>query len=174
MLTICSLLQNYRAYKFPWTATPTEPPVILAYAQNCTGELYAYASWNGATEVASWRFHKGSSAMLVGGQTSEVNKTNFETMADLGTFAPYVFAEALDASGNVIGTSATNATFVPSEASAGSCGQAACNAGFVYNSSSAQTCSGSLDISRIFNILPHAPAETNVPKTFEGVAVPPS
>ena len=165
-------LQNYRAYKYPWTGYPTELPVILPYAQNCTGELYAYVSWNGATEVASYRFHKGVDPTgHLDTQTVEQNKAGFETLADLGSFAPYVFAEALDANGNVLGTSATNATFVPNPASASQCGQTACDPGFVYSSSSAQDC-GYMDLSRVFQI-PHAPpALFDVPKAFEDIVEP--
>lgn len=172
-----SLLQNYRAWKYPWTATPTDDPVILPYAQNCSGELYAYVSWNGATEVASWRFTKGETQSLVGGSgtgTTTVNKTNFESMADLGPFAPYVLAEALDVNGIVIGTSATNATFVPGDADAGNCNQEACNPGFVYDSSTASSCGGLMDLAHVFNIRPAAPAVTNVQPTFQGVPAPPS
>lgn len=163
-------LQNYRAWKYTWTGRPTEPPLVFPYAQNCSSELYAYVSWNGATDVASYRFHKGNDA-TGGGDTQTVNqnRTGFETMADLGTFAPYVFVEALNADGNVMGTSATNTTYVPNQASESQCGQMACNAGFVYTSSSAQDCGNTMDISSILQ-LPHGVAPLyHTPKSFQGV-----
>ena len=49
-------LGSYRNFKFDWSAMPNTSPALFTYAQNCTGEMVFYASWNGATEVVSWRF----------------------------------------------------------------------------------------------------------------------
>ncbi|KAL9090097.1 MAG: hypothetical protein Q9159_002162 [Coniocarpon cinnabarinum] len=135
-------LQNYRAYKYPWIAIPSNPPDVFAYAQNCTGELYAYASWNGATEVRSWRFHSSQSQDTTSSsQATEQGRTGFETMANLGAYAPYVYAEALNENGTVIGTSTVETTFVPVGSLEGSCGETACEGGFVYNATTGQVCS---------------------------------
>lgn len=163
-------LQNYRAWKYPWTGSPATDPVILPYALNCTGELYAYVSWNGATDVTTYRFHKTADPTgLSTTSTTSHPRTGFETMADLGGFAPYVFVEALDAGGNVLGTSATNATFVPSEDVAGGCGEMACGEGFVYGAGSAQSCAGELDLALVFDIPRGIAPAWEVGKTFEGV-----
>lgn len=45
-------LDNYRAYKLPWKATPYWGPAIAT--KSVGGVVTAYLSWNGATEVRSW------------------------------------------------------------------------------------------------------------------------
>ncbi|HTR90041.1 MAG TPA: arylsulfotransferase family protein, partial [Solirubrobacteraceae bacterium] len=52
--------QSYRAYRFPWSATPAGRPSIAAGGPS-GGPTTVYASWNGATEIASWRVFAGSS-----------------------------------------------------------------------------------------------------------------
>lgn len=117
---------NYRAFKFSWVGNPQTPPKLLAYSKSCEthGEkspLMAYVSWNGATEVASWRFYVSTTSRtgpwLPAGT---FQKEGFETKANLTSsiytgfakFAPYVSVEALDANGNVLGSTVTD-TFVP-------------------------------------------------------------
>ena len=46
--------ESYRAFRFPWVGRPTDRPALAARA----GRLYA--SWNGATEVASWQLLEGA------------------------------------------------------------------------------------------------------------------
>ncbi len=43
---------NYRAFRYPWVATPSTPPKVVATADS--GKVTARVSWNGATEVARW------------------------------------------------------------------------------------------------------------------------
>jgi hypothetical protein len=104
--------QSYRALRFPWTGTPTTRPVFSvlaahgAAAANSAGTVYA--SWNGATLVASWR-------VLVGATThslkpvAEATRSGFETAIALptGTAGRYVTVQALDGTGLVLGTAAT-------------------------------------------------------------------
>ncbi len=94
---------SYRAYMFPWTAAPADPPAITASdsAQGTT----VYASWNGATNVASWRILAGQSAETMQ-PAQTVPDTSFETAIELPT-ASYVAAQALDAMGRVLASSAT-------------------------------------------------------------------
>jgi hypothetical protein len=94
---------SYRAYKFEWSGTPTQPPAIAAEAGD--GGLTIYASWNGATGVARWRVLGGSSpdrlALL-----AVAAKSGFETTIKVPT-EQYVAVQALDAAGAVTGHSAT-------------------------------------------------------------------
>lgn len=46
-------LDSYRAYKVDWVAAPYWPPAITA-EKGTQGDLTAWVSWNGATEVAEW------------------------------------------------------------------------------------------------------------------------
>ena len=51
--------ESYRTYRFPWVGTPSTAPAIAAVGANA--EVTVYASWNGATQVTSWRVFAGPS-----------------------------------------------------------------------------------------------------------------
>ncbi|KAL4908416.1 hypothetical protein BDW74DRAFT_188453 [Aspergillus multicolor] len=106
-------LDNYRAYKMNWVATPWWDPAI-AMRQDENGTLVVYASWNGATEVRSWVVRgsaeedsqEGDKNMLL----AMSKRTGFETRLTIsfdenGTDYRYLWAEALDARGNILRTS---------------------------------------------------------------------
>ena len=93
---------SYRGYRFAWSATPATLPALVASAGG--GQMTLYMSWNGATNVASWRVLGGSSQSSMQ-QLTTVPKTSFESTATVPQ-QPYAEVQALDASGNVIGTSA--------------------------------------------------------------------
>jgi Arylsulfotransferase (ASST) len=96
--------ESYRGYKFEWTGTPSSPPAIAVEHGGHAG-LEVYASWNGATGVASWRVLGGSSSSQLRTLT-QASKSGFETTIEVPA-EPYVQVQALDSSGAVIGTSAT-------------------------------------------------------------------
>ena len=101
--------QSYRAYRFPWTATPAAPPAIAASTARAGGPVTVYASWNGATEVASWHVLAGPSPTQLT-LLASAPKSGFETaLATPGWVGPttYVAVQALNGAGAVIGTSAT-------------------------------------------------------------------
>jgi Arylsulfotransferase (ASST) len=98
--------ESYRAYRFAWTGTPTSPPAIAAQAEHAGGPVSVYASWNGATTVASWRVLGGSSPTHLAPVTS-ATKDGFETTITTHSYEPYVAVQALNAAGAVIGTSRT-------------------------------------------------------------------
>jgi hypothetical protein len=99
--------ESYRAYRLPWSGEPTGPPAV-AYQRSpgAHGGPVVYASWNGATRLASWRVLAGPSPASLSPLSSEP-RTGFETAIALpGTAAPvYVAVQALDASGNVLSVS---------------------------------------------------------------------
>jgi hypothetical protein len=95
--------ESYRAFRFQWTGTPSGAPAILASAGS-TGTTTVYASWNGATEVASWRVLTGTSPSTLTASTS-APKSGFETQISVPGVAAYVAVQALDAEGNLLGTS---------------------------------------------------------------------
>jgi hypothetical protein len=66
--------------------------------------MQAFASWNGATEVAGWRFLTGSSPQTLT-EAAQVKKRGFETNAAVAA-AAHLAAQALDAKGSVLATSA--------------------------------------------------------------------
>ena len=49
----------YRAFRFPWSGRPSTPPTVLANLNNTGEETIVHMSWNGASEVASWRVLAG-------------------------------------------------------------------------------------------------------------------
>jgi hypothetical protein len=94
--------QNYRALRFPWAGRPSLPPRLAAPPG---GGSSVYASWNGATEVASWQLETGTDAAeLTGGGTTQ--RQGFETALALPQGARYARAVALGRSGEGLGSSA--------------------------------------------------------------------
>ncbi len=99
------LVRSYRDLRFTWIGTPSHPPVF-AFQAAPGGARSAYASWNGATQVASWRALAGPSPTSLT-TVAQVPRTGFETAVPVpaGTAGPYLAVQALDAAGNVLGTS---------------------------------------------------------------------
>jgi hypothetical protein len=95
--------ESYRAYKFPWVGRPQTAPAVAGRVRR--GQLTVYASWNGATEVASWRVLSGATPDALS-PAATVPRAGFETKILVPGAGPYVAVQALDASGQVLGTSA--------------------------------------------------------------------
>ncbi|HTA37178.1 MAG TPA: arylsulfotransferase family protein, partial [Solirubrobacteraceae bacterium] len=95
--------ESYRTYKFAWTGSPASSPAIAASTLS-GGRAKVYASWNGDTRTASWRVLAGSSAKSLTAVATAA-RDGFETSITTPAAAPYVQVQALDASGNVLGTS---------------------------------------------------------------------
>lgn len=132
-------INNYRAYKTEWLAAPAAPPDLVIYTQRCSNStVFGYASWNGATSVARWRFRGGPRNDTSTFSTlSTVGKIGFETGAVMqrgGTGKSgilYVVVDALNTDGRVLRTSNVVKTFVPGSGVSG-CGTASCAAGTDY------------------------------------------
>jgi hypothetical protein len=63
-------------------------------------------SWNGATEVASWRVLAGPSPSALA-PAATAAKAAFQTTIAVPGAGPYVAVQALSAAGSVMGTSPT-------------------------------------------------------------------
>ena len=50
--------ESYRAFRFTWSGHPTEAPALAA-KQRSRNRVVLHASWNGATEVATWEVVSG-------------------------------------------------------------------------------------------------------------------
>jgi len=96
--------QSYRAFRFPWSATPATPPSI-SVKPGASGALTVYASWNGATQVSSWTVLAGASAGELQPATS-APRTGFETAIPLQSSASWFAVQALDTNGQPLGVSA--------------------------------------------------------------------
>lgn len=95
---IPNALDNYRAYKMDWVASPWWDPA-LAVRESHEGELSVYVSWNGATEVRGWVVRGGST----GGELARSPRTGFETRLTVNrTGLQRLWADALDRQGAVI------------------------------------------------------------------------
>ena len=95
--------ETYRAFRFPWKGHPKYAPAIAAETGQGDG-VKIYASWNGATEVATWQVLAGSGPRKLKGLTS-APREGFETVITAKTNEPYVGVKAADASGKVLGSS---------------------------------------------------------------------
>ncbi len=98
---------TYRAYRFPWSAQPPTIPA-LAVGPNPDGSTNLYASWNGATDVSSWRVLAGSAPGALSAVGQEP-KTGFETRIAVHSAATYFAVQSLGSSGNVLSTSSPKA-----------------------------------------------------------------
>jgi EmrB/QacA subfamily drug resistance transporter len=95
---------SYRETLEPWVGLPLAAPAGAAHRQG--GGTTVYASWNGATQLASWRVLAGPA----GGRLTAVRttaKTGFETAIPVSGVYESFKLQALDANGRVIGTSRT-------------------------------------------------------------------
>jgi hypothetical protein len=97
-------VQDFRTYLAPWSGEPRTAPSVLA-KPNGSGALAVSVSWNGATEVSSWRVLAGSSAGALA-PVLAAPRTGFQTTIAVLATGPYVEVQALNAQGAVIGTSA--------------------------------------------------------------------
>jgi Arylsulfotransferase (ASST) len=96
----------YRAFRHPWSGLPLSPPAVLASLNDTSEETIVHASWNGATEVASWRVLAGKRSGPLVAQTTIPN-SGFESSTTLPKRFARVAVQALDSTGRVLGSSAT-------------------------------------------------------------------
>ncbi|KAK5171213.1 uncharacterized protein LTR77_004357 [Saxophila tyrrhenica] len=102
-------LKSYRSYKFPWVGHPTELPAVksvgVATNKNKTVTTSIHVSWNGATEVTTWKaYHTkddGSSEQLIASSP----RTGFETALTYEGYPSYVVVKAYNSKGEELGKS---------------------------------------------------------------------
>ena len=95
------LVESYRAFRFPWSGHPSDRPVAVAERAS-EEEVRVYASWNGATQVATWEVLAGPRSGQLESLVS-VPREGFETAMLVRTKKPYVVVRAKDRSGRVLG-----------------------------------------------------------------------
>jgi hypothetical protein len=96
-------VESYRAFRFPWSGHPSEDPAVVAET-GPDDEVTLYASWNGATEVATWQVLAGPSPERLR-PVATAPREGFETAIAVHTAEPYVGVQAKDRSDRVLGTS---------------------------------------------------------------------
>ena len=94
---------SYRAFRFPWSGRPIEPPAIAVEPAG-DGQHRVFASWNGATDVASWQLLAGDAADGLDVIATQ-RRTGFETMIVTSSAMRLAAVRAVDAVGQVLGTS---------------------------------------------------------------------
>jgi hypothetical protein len=104
--TLGKNVQDFRTYLSPWSGHPTSAPSLAVQSGTGTGggKLTVAASWNGATEVASWQVLAGTSATSLA-PVATAPRRGFQTSISLSSTSPYVAVQALNAAGAVIGRS---------------------------------------------------------------------
>ena len=106
---------SYRAFKADWVGNPDSTPALWSESTSSSSPTTFYTSWNGATEIASWKFFGGATERACETELGAVDKTGFETNYTASRFYAYGYSEALDAAGRVIGTSPVRQTYVPGQ-----------------------------------------------------------
>ncbi len=103
--TLGKSVQSFRTYLSPWSGQAPGVPSVVA-TPGSGGTIAVSVSWNGATEVASWRVLAGASPSALAAATTAA-RSGFQTTITTPAAGPYVAVQALDSAGTVIGTSAT-------------------------------------------------------------------
>ena len=98
---------SYRAFRFPWSARPKEPPALVTERQGAG--LLLFASWNGATGVDGWRVLGGQSSTSLSA-TGTARRAGFETVVEMPHRPKWVAVEALGHNGEALGRSRPLAT----------------------------------------------------------------
>jgi len=95
---------SYRAFRFSWSGHPLSPPVASARVLATGDSTAVFASWNGATEVSSWRVLAGPTPSSLTVQ-ARMPDSGFESSITFPTAYSYVAVQALSRSGRLLGTS---------------------------------------------------------------------
>lgn len=93
---------SYRTYVQNWVGSPYFPP--SGAVRTSRGKDTVYASWDGSTQVVSWRVLGGSDAKHLKAVATKA-KTGFETAIAVGSTYKTYEVQALDAKGHVLRTS---------------------------------------------------------------------
>jgi hypothetical protein len=98
------VMSSYRSVRFPWSGRPSSAPAIAAELNNTHEETIVHASWNGATDVATWQVLAGGDPDAMQARAT-IPARDFESSTILPKKYAYVQAQALDRAGRVLGSS---------------------------------------------------------------------
>lgn len=96
---------TYRCYRDPWTGTPSVGAIGVKSEAN-GADSTVYVSWNGDTEVRTWRVLAGSTGKMT--FATEAPRTGFETAIPVAGQPAAFRLVGLDADGKVLGRSKVN------------------------------------------------------------------
>ncbi len=112
---------SYRAFRFPWVGHPTTLPDLVIDINGVNPALYY--SWNGATDIKSYKVYGGVTSDSMGLLT-ETPKTGFETSTDITSWVNTdCYFQIMPIDNNDNETQFSRVVFNPSPA---------CNPSFVY------------------------------------------
>jgi hypothetical protein len=97
-------VESYRAFRSAWSAQPGDDPAVAADRAASEEKVTLYASWNGATEVATWEVLAGPDPEELE-VVASVPRKGFETAITVDVSEAYVGVRAKNGSGRVLGTS---------------------------------------------------------------------
>jgi hypothetical protein len=97
--------QSYRAFTFAWSGRPSGQPAVVVRRNPARGSA-VYVSWNGATDVETWTVLVGRTPSALTAAGSQ-QRHGFETTISVNSEGPYFAVTAHDASGRLLGRSAT-------------------------------------------------------------------
>lgn len=98
-------VDSYRAFRFPWTGRPADKPAVAVESAG-PDTLAVAASWNGATDVATWQVLAGADDDRLR-PVARRRRDGFETRITVPVAGSHVAVQALDGSGQALGTSET-------------------------------------------------------------------
>jgi hypothetical protein len=94
--------ESYRAYRFGWVGQPKSVPKVEV--RRTKRGMDVYASWNGATQVATWEVMAGNSGKTLTPVARAV-RSGFETRLPVRNRSTLVAVRALNSAGEVLSTS---------------------------------------------------------------------
>lgn len=94
---------SYRAHVSEWTGTPDDAPAVVAQRKPFGGAT-VHVSWNGATDVATWRVLAGRAPDSLR-RVADMPRTGFESSSDVPG-AEWFAVAALDGDGTELARSA--------------------------------------------------------------------
>jgi len=103
---------SYRAFRYPWAGHPLSLPAVRARVLVTGDSTAVFASWNGATNVASWRVLAGNSRSSITPQAT-MPDSGFESSVTFPDAYAYVAVQALGAGGELLATSPTVSVVKP-------------------------------------------------------------
>jgi hypothetical protein len=95
---------TYRTFRVPWTGVPEYPPAV-ATRKGPGNTVVVYMSWNGDTQVKSWRVLAGSTLSSMRPVGPVKRKASFETKITVNTSARLIEVRARSGSGRTLATS---------------------------------------------------------------------
>ncbi|HEV3282723.1 MAG TPA: arylsulfotransferase family protein [Solirubrobacteraceae bacterium] len=95
---------SYRAFRYPWHGHPLWQPAVSARLLAAKDATAVFASWNGATDVESWRILAGASPTALVPRATMPDSA-FESSITLPDPYAYVAVQAIGNGGQVLATS---------------------------------------------------------------------